>query len=98
MLFELLDHVFQVGIAGAKPPGDPVASPFRDLLAVGDHLELAGPAVRYRSVSAQPILDQGHETRDLSLIVLSRRAGDDLDFHGALPGLDPSSSYIIFYA
>lgn len=84
MLFELLDHSFDIGIAGAKLPCEPVPAALGNLLPVRDHLELTSFAGRQYRFNAQALLDEGHETRDLDLVVLSGRAVNDFDFHCVL--------------
>ena len=83
-LLELLNHSFQIGIPGAELPCEPVSTAFGDFLAVGDHLKLAFPAMRNHGVNAEPLLDEGRETRDLGLVVLSGRAGKYFDLHSVL--------------
>jgi len=77
----LLDHSIEIWIAGAKAPGQPVATPLSDPLAVSDNLELAGLARRKDGFNVEALLNEGHETRDLGLVVLSCRAVNDLDLH-----------------
>ena len=81
MLRELLDHTFEIGIAGAKAPCEPVPTALGNLLAVSEHLELAGLTRRKDCFNVEALFDKGHETRDLGLVVLSRRTVNDLDFH-----------------
>ena len=81
MLRELLDHTFEIGIAGAKAPCEPVPTALGNLLAVRDHLELAGLTRRKDGFNAEALFDEGHETRDLDLVVLSSRTVNDLDLH-----------------
>ena len=81
MLLELLDHTFQIRIASAKAPCEPVPTAFRNPFAVSDHLELTNLARRQDGFNIEPLFDEGHETRDLCLVVLSRRAVNDLDLH-----------------
>jgi len=42
VLLELLDHVIEIGIAGAKAPCEPVPTALGYPLAVSDNLELTG--------------------------------------------------------
>ena len=42
MLFKLLDHCVEIGIARAKLPREPVPASLGNSFAVRDHLELAG--------------------------------------------------------
>lgn len=81
VLLELLDHTFQIGIASAKAPCEPVSAAFRDPCTVSDHRELTDLARRKDGVNIEALFDEGHETRDLGLVVLSRRAVNDLDLH-----------------
>ena len=81
MLFELLDHTFEIRIAGAKTPCEPVPTALGNPFAVSDHLELTGLTRRKDGFNAAALFDEGHETRDLGLVVLSRRTVNDLDLH-----------------
>src|ERR1700756_111919 len=81
VILELFDDLVEVGIAGAEAAGEPVASALDDLLAVGDYVELTYLAADHGSVDSQFLLDEGHETRDLGLVVSSGGAVDDFDFH-----------------
>jgi len=81
VLLELLDHAIEIGIAGAKAPCEPVPTALGNPLAVSDHLELTGLTRCSDGFNVEALLDEGHETRDLGLVVLSRRAVNDLDLH-----------------
>jgi len=81
---ELVNHAVKIRIAGAQASGEPVSTAFDDCLAIGEHLKLASLARCNHGVNAQLILNQGHETRDLGFVVLSRRAGTYLNFHCVL--------------
>jgi hypothetical protein len=81
VLRELLNHAIEIGIAGAEAPSEPVPAAFGDSLAVRDHLELTGLTRRSHGFNSEALLDEGHETRGLGLVILSRRAVDDLDLH-----------------
>jgi len=83
-LLELLNHAIQIRIACAKASCEPVSTALRDSLAIGEHLKLASLARRNHGFNAQPLFNQGHETRDLGFVVLSRWAGTYLNFHGVL--------------
>lgn len=85
MLLKLLDHCVEIGIASAKLPCEPVPAPLSNPFAVRDHLELTGLTGRKDGIDSQALLDQGHETRDVSLVVLSRWAVNDFDFHFRSP-------------
>jgi hypothetical protein len=87
VLLELLDHAIEIGIAGTKAPCEPVPTALGNPLAVSDHLELTGLTRRNHGFNVEALLDEGHETRDLGLVVLSRRAVNDLDLHSVLISL-----------
>ena len=80
-LLELLDDILEIGITRAQAPREPVSTALGNPLPVRDHLELTGLAGDGHWINIQALLDQGHETRDLGIVVLSRRAMNDLDFH-----------------
>jgi hypothetical protein len=80
-VLKLLDHTVWIWIAGAKAAGQPVPSAFSDPFAVRDNLELAGLPGDKDGFNVKALLDEGHETRDLGLVVLSCRAVNDLDLH-----------------
>lgn len=84
MLLELLDHTIEIGVAAAKAPREPVPPTLGNPLAVREHLELARLARRQDGFDAQALLDEGHETRDLDLVVLSSWAVNDFDLHFVL--------------
>jgi hypothetical protein len=80
-LLELLDHIIEIGIAGAKAPCEPVPTALGNPLAISDNLELTGLPGLKDSFNIKALFDEGHETRDLALVVLSCRAVNDLDLH-----------------
>jgi hypothetical protein len=84
---EMVHHAVEIGIAGAKHSGEPVPAALGDLRPVRDDVELAGLSRRHNGINAHALLDQGHETRDLGLVVPSRRAVDYLDLHSVLPSI-----------
>ena len=84
LLDQQLDHAVEIGIAGAKTPRKPVPAAPGDRLAVREHVELTSRARRTDGVNVQAFLDEGHETRDLGAVVLSRRAMNDFDLHSVL--------------
>src|SRR5215467_1503613 len=53
-------------------------------MAIHKDLELTGLARTFYGVDVQPLLDQGHEPRDLFGVVGSSRAMDDFDSHHLL--------------
>lgn len=81
---ELIDHAIEIGIASAKASRDPVPAARRDPLAVGEHIKLAVLTRRANGFDVQALLDEGHETRDLGPVVLSRRTVNYLDLHSPL--------------
>ena len=81
MLLELLDHTFEIRIAGTKASCEPVPTALGNPFAVGDHLELTGLTRRKDGFNAEARFDKGHETRDLDLVVLSSRTVNDFDLH-----------------
>ena len=93
---QLLDHAIEIGIAGAKAPGEPIPAAFGNPLAVSDHRELTSLARSSDGFNIEAHLDEGHETRDLRLVVLSRWAVNDLDLHSDLQAA--SCSYLIYSA
>src|SRR5216683_8369461 len=80
---ELLDHAIEIGIARAKAPCEPISTALGNPLAVSDNLELTGLPRRNDGFNVEALLDEGHETRDLGPVVLSRWAVNDLDLHPA---------------
>jgi hypothetical protein len=93
---KLLDYAFEIGIAGAEAPGQPVSSAFDDLLAVSQNFELTSLPGRKDGFNVEALLDEGHEARDVSLVVLSCRAVNDLDLHG-LSRCSPSVTKILCF-
>jgi hypothetical protein len=83
-VLELLNDAIGIGVAGAKASGKPVSTAAHDSLAIGEHFKRTSLAGRNDGINAEPLFDQGHETRDLGFVVLSRRAGTYLNFHSGL--------------
>jgi hypothetical protein len=83
-ILQLLHHTIQIRIAGAKTPGEPVSAALYYSLTIGQHFKLASLAWGNHGINAQPLLNQGHETRDLGFVVLSRGAGTYLNLHSVL--------------
>jgi hypothetical protein len=89
-----------IRIAGAETSGEPVATAFGDSFTIGKHIKLTSAAGRNHGIDAEPLLDEGHETRDLGFVIPSSRARAYLDFHCGLllkrtalivtPGMRPS--------
>ena len=84
LLLELLDHSIQIRIPRAEFPREPIPAALGNLLAVGNHLELTSLPRRKDGLNPQALLDEGHETRDLDLVVLSGGAMHDFHFHAVL--------------
>ena len=78
---------------GSRPASDPVPAAFSDSLAVRDHLELTGPAGSRHGLGTEALFDEGHETRDLGLVILSSGAVDDLDLHPVLRSVQYSRRF-----
>jgi hypothetical protein len=83
-LLELVNHAFQIRIAGAKASGKPVPAALHHCLTIGQHFKLAGLALRNHGINAQPLFNHGRETRGLGFVALSRGAGPYLNFHSVL--------------
>jgi hypothetical protein len=83
-LLKLIHNAIKIRIASAKASGEPVAAALHQCLAIGKHFKLAGLSRRNHGVNAQPLFNQGRETRDLGSIVPSRGAGTDLNLHSVL--------------
>src|SRR5262245_52772325 len=96
MLVEPVHDAVEVGVACAQYAREPVPAAFGDLYPVRDDVELTSSSRRGRGINSQALLDEGHETRGLGLVVLSHRAIDDLNLHRVLLSiLRPSSSFIL---
>lgn len=81
MLLKLFHHCVEIGIACAKLPCEPVPAPLDNPFAARDYIELASLTGREDGIDSKALLNEGHETRDLSPVVLSGWAVNDLDFH-----------------
>jgi hypothetical protein len=84
MLFQLLHNTIQIRIPSPKTPRQPVSPSLRNLLPIRHHIKLTCLSRHKHHIHIQPILDEVHETRDLYLVVLSRRAMHDFNFHSVL--------------
>lgn len=80
-LLELLDYSFEIGIACAKAACKPVSTALGDLCAIGENLKLTGVPWLSHSLDIEALLNEGHETRDLGVVIVSCRAVKDLDLH-----------------
>jgi hypothetical protein len=84
LLLKLLHHSIQIRIPRAKFPREPIPAALHNLLSIRNHVELTSLTRRKDGLDPQALLDEGHETRDLKLVVLSRRAVHDFHFHAVL--------------
>jgi len=80
-VFKLIDYVIEIGITRPESPSDQVSAARGYSLAVRDHLELTSLARCRHGINVEALLDEGHETRGLGLVVVSRRAIHDFDLH-----------------
>jgi hypothetical protein len=85
VFLNLFDHALEVGITGAKATRKPVPAALGNFLAVGKNFELTRLTGRNDSINVQALLDEGRETRDLAVVVLSGRTVNDFDLHLQLP-------------
>jgi len=83
VLLKLLDYAVEIWIAAAKAPCEPVSTALRDRLAVSNHFELTRATRCGHRVNVKACLDQGHEPRDLGVVVVSCRAMNDFDLHAS---------------
>ena len=86
-VLELLDDGFEIRVTCPKPACEPIPTALRNCLTVGDDVELTDLARCNCRVDAEPLLNEGRETRGLPLVALSCRAVDDLDLHCVLQSL-----------
>jgi hypothetical protein len=87
LLDELLDQTIEIRIAGTKASCEKIPPAFGNPIAVHQHIELTSLTGRENGCYVQALLDEGHETRDLDLVVLSGRAVNDFDLHSVLQTL-----------
>ena len=83
-LLKFIHHAIQIGITGAETPGEPVTAALGNGFSISDYIELTRVAGCNYRVNAQALLDHGHETRDLGLIVPSSWAGTYFNLHCGL--------------
>jgi hypothetical protein len=84
LLVELFDQAIEIGVSRSKFPREPISTALGNPLAVRDHLELTGLTRRNDGFNAQAFLDEGRETRDFGIVVLSSRAVNDFNLHPML--------------
>jgi hypothetical protein len=80
----LFNQAVEIRVAGAEASGEPVAAACGDSFTIGKHIKLTSAAGRNHGIDAEPLLDEGHETRDLGFVIPSSGAGTDLDFHSVI--------------
>lgn len=80
-LLKQRNHIVEIGITSTEAPREPVSTPLRNLLAVRQHVKLTSGAGCEHGCDAEPLLNEGRETRDLGFIVLSGRTGEYFDLH-----------------
>jgi hypothetical protein len=93
-MFELLDDSFEIRVTCAKPACEPVPTALGNCLTVGDDVELTGLARPNYRFEAEPLLNEGRETRGLPFVAVSRRAVNNLDFHCVLQSILFSNSRV----
>lgn len=84
LLDKQLDYAIKIGIADAETTRKKVSPTPGNPLPIREHVELTCITRNTDSVNIQALLDKGHETRDLVVVVLSRRTMNDLDLHSVL--------------
>jgi hypothetical protein len=80
----LLDQAIEIRVAGSKYPREPISTKLGNLLVFSDHVELTCLTRCNYGFNAQALLDEGRETRNLGIVVLSGRAVNDFDLHSVL--------------
>jgi len=103
-LLDLIDHAVEIRITGAEASGEPVATAFGDSFTIGKHIKLTSAARRNHGINAETLFDQGHETRDLGLVVPSCGTRTYFNFQAVLQAVAVEQSrrpyrlYAVFYA
>lgn len=88
-LLNQLNHALQIGITRTEPARQPVSLSLGDSPAIGNHLKLTDVTGSNNGGNTEALLYEGHETRDLSFVVLSGRTGDYLNVHYVLQSARP---------
>ena len=78
---QLLDHIIEIRITSTEFSRNPVTASFSDCLAVDDYLKLASITWLSECLNLEFCFNEGHETRNLGLIIFSRGAINYFDFH-----------------
>ena len=91
-LLKQFNHVVEIGIARAEAPCEPVSATLGNLVTVGNYVKLTGLSRRNCDCNAEALLYEGHETRNLGSVVLSRRAMNDFDLHSILESVRRAGS------
>ena len=86
-VFELLDDGLEIRVTRAKPACEPVPTALGNCLTVGDDVELTDVARPNYRFQAEPLLNEGRETRGLPFVAMSCRAVNNLDFHCVLQSM-----------
>ena len=94
----MLDHAIEIGVAGSKSPREPISTALCNPLAFGDHVELTGLSRCNDGFDVQALFDEGRETRDLGIVVLSSRAVNDFDLHSVLQTLREATQWLSIVA
>ena len=81
LCLDLIYDSREVWIAEPKAPSEKVASALGYTIPIDEHVELAFAAGGADGFDFEATLDEGRETRDLGLVVVSSGAVDDFDFH-----------------
>lgn len=83
----MLDYIIEIGITSTKFPRNPISASLGDGLAIRNHLKLASLTWPHNWLYIEFFFDERHETRDLGLVIFSRGAVNDFDFHCVYYGL-----------
>lgn len=86
-MFELLDDGLEIRVTCAKLACEPIPTARRNCLTVGDDVELTDLARPNYRFEAEPLLNEGRETRGFPFVAVSCRAVNNLDFHCVLQSI-----------
>src|SRR5690348_5984956 len=81
VFFQQMYHMLQIGVTGSEGAREPVPASLRNLFTVGNDVKLTGVASNNDRCNAHALVDEGCETRNLSLVVSSGGARNNLNFH-----------------
>lgn len=79
--FDPIDDGIQIRIPRTKLARDPVATTLSNFLPIHHNIKLTRPTRPQNRIDTETLLYEGHETRDLSCIIVSGRAVNDFDPH-----------------